>query len=341
MALCREYQESLRGCLPGITVGRGTLDRASGVFNLERKILIVTEPGVPVQYPQAILSQCPDGSIFTVPGGEEGKSMDGAQLILQRLLELGFTRSDAVVAVGGGVIGDLAGFAASVSMRGIDCYNVPTTLLAQVDASVGGKTAVNLGGFKNMAGTFRQPEAVLIDTATLDTLAPRHFASGMAEIVKMAATSDAALFSDIEQAADFLPSIEDFITRALRIKTDIVRRDPQENGLRAVLNFGHTVGHAIEAASEGRFTHGECVAMGMLYTSCGEARSRLGALLGRIGLPLRDGFDTDTLMSFATADKKRRPGGFRIVTVEKIGSYEFRTVSAEQLRAIINNRKNQ
>lgn len=341
IALSREYQESLNGALLGITIGRGALEHASEVFNLKRKVLIVTDSCVPEQYAQAVLAQCPDGSIFTVPGGESGKSLEGAKLILGRLLELGFTRSDAVVAVGGGVVGDMAGFAASVYMRGIDCYNVPTTLLSQVDASIGGKTAVNFAGIKNIVGTFRQPEAVLIDTATLDTLSPRLFAEGMAELVKMAATSNAELFARIEQTPDPRSCIADFITEALCIKMDVVRRDPAEKGLRAVLNFGHTIGHAIEAASAGKYHHGECVAMGMLYNSTGEARQRLEALLQRLGLPIKDEYDTDTLMSFASRDKKRCSEGFRLVKVNDIGTYEFCTVSADELRAIIDKRKSQ
>lgn len=341
VALSREYQETLGEAPPGITIGRGVLNHAAEVFDLRRKVLIVTEPGVPPQYAQSILAQCADCSIFTVPGGEAGKSPEGAMLILHRLLELGFTRPDAVVAVGGGMVTDLAGFAASVYMRGIDCYYVPTTLLSQVDASIGGKTAVNLAGIKNIVGTFRKPAAVLIDTATLDTLSPRLFAEGMAELVKMAATSSADLFRRIEQTPDPRSCIADLITEALRIKTDVVSRDPTEQGLRAVLNFGHTVGHAIEAAAAGSYHHGECVAMGMMYTSSGEARSRLESLLLRLGLPVSDSFETDTLMSFACRDKKRLAGGFKIVTVEEIGTYDFRIVSEEELRAIIEERKSQ
>jgi len=214
-------------------------------------------------------------------------------------------------------------------------------LLSQVDSSVGGKTAVNFGGVKNIVGAFHNPSGVLIDSATLDTLSPRLFAEGMAELIKMAATCDAALFADIEACADIRSRIDLFIARALKIKMDVVDKDPTEKGLRAVLNFGHTIGHAIEAASGGELYHGECVAIGMLYMSSGEAQKRLEALLQRFGLPLRDSFDTDTLLSYAASDKKKTASGFRVVEVDSIGSFRFETLDSEGLRAIIQKRKSQ
>ena len=339
MYLSREYQEELLGEVPRVFFG--PLEDAGKFFNLNRKVLTVTDRGVPVQYPQAILGASLYGSVLTLPGGESGKSMDGLQLILKELLGRGFTRDDAVVAVGGGVIGDMAGLAAACYMRGIDFYNVPTTLLAQVDASVGGKTAVNLGGIKNVVGVFRQPAGVLVDTSVLRTLSPRLFAEGMAELVKIAATSDASLFERIESSTDLQSDLGPMIRDSLALKMSVVRQDPFENGERAVLNFGHTVGHAIEAASAGQFFHGECVAMGMLYMASGQARERLEALLGRLGLPLKDPFDADTIMRYAVSDKKKRDNGFRVIEVSRIGTHEFRTIGVDELRSIIVNRKSQ
>ena len=231
-----------------ITVSRGCLSLAGRLFNLRRKVLVVTGEGVPPQYAQTVLSQCPEGWLLTIPEGETNKTLSSVELILGALLEHGFTRADAVVAVGGGVIGDTAGFAAACYMRGIDWYNVPTTLLSQADSSVGGKTGVNLHGVKNIAGAFHQPSGVLIDPDTLDTLNPRLFSEGLAEIIKMAATSDAALFNLLETAPDLRPIMEQVLTSALSIKIHVVAEDPTEKNLRAVLNFGHTIGHAIEAA---------------------------------------------------------------------------------------------
>ena len=232
-----------------ITVSRGCLSLAGRLFNLQRKVLVVTGEGVPPQYAQTVLSQCPEGWLLTIPEGEANKTLSSVELILGALLEHGFTRSDAVVAVGGGVIGDTAGFAAACYMRGIDWYNVPTTLLSQADSSVGGKTGVNLHGVKNIAGAFHQPSGVLIDPDTLDTLSPRLFSEGLAEIIKMAATSDATLFQLLETAPDLRPLMEQVLTSALSIKIHIVESDPTEHNLRAVLNFGHTIGHAIEGVA--------------------------------------------------------------------------------------------
>ena len=321
-----------------ITVGRGILERAAELFDLNRKVLIVTDSGVPSEYSSAILSQCPQGCVFTLQQGEGNKTLASVESVLRELLTLGFTRSDAIVAVGGGTVGDIAGFAASCYERGIDWYIVPTTLLGQADASVGGKTAVNIAGVKNIAGAFYHPCGVLSDTATLDTLPPRRMAEGMAEIIKIAATSDAALFAALEEGSY---SLEDLVTRAVELKTAVVTADPREHGMRAVLNFGHTVGHAIESAGSGIYHHGEAVAIGMIYFSTGEARERIEALLRRFGLPVADGFGTDTLMRYASRDKKKSAGGYKTVWVDSIGSFRFETLDEAGLRSVIEKHKQQ
>lgn len=321
-----------------ITVAPGALSHAGELFDLGRKVLVVTDKGVPRQYPQAILDRCPEGWLAVLECGEDHKTTDSVNLILSALLEHGFTRGDAVVAVGGGVVGDTAGFAASCYMRGIDWYNVPTTLLSQVDSSAGGKTGVNFGGVKNMVGAFHHPVAVLIDTDVLETLSPRLFAEGMAEVIKMAATSDAELFSTLESATDIRPMLPEIVVAALRIKIAVVEADPSERGLRAVLNFGHTIGHAIEAAGSG-FYHGEAVAAGMLYMAEGEARERLERLLRRFGLPTEDPYSPEELMALAMHDKKRRGGTIKLVRVSEIGGFRFEQATPEQLESIIKARK--
>ena len=329
-----------------ITVARGALSRAGELFDLQRKVLVITGEGVPPQYSAAVLSQCPCGFLLTIPEGEENKTTATVELILKALLQHGFTRGDAVVAVGGGVVGDTAGYAAACYMRGIDWYNVPTTLLSAVDSSVGGKTGVNLLGVKNIVGAFHQPSGVLVDTATLDTLSPRLFAEGLAEVVKMAATSDASLFETLESCSDIRAVLPDIIASALRIKIAVVEADPTEHGLRAVLNFGHTVGQAIEAAASGRatageatFYHGEAVAIGMLYMAEGDARERIEKLLKKFGLPTKDTFSTDTLLEYALHDKKTRGGKVKLVKVKEIGSFCFEEAGPEELRNIIQARK--
>ena len=325
-----------------IRIGRGLLAEAGRLLDLRRKVLVVTDSGVPEDYARTILGQCPEGSLLTIPQGEGAKTPETLLSILDELLRLGFTRSDAVVAVGGGVVGDIAGFAAAVYQRGIEYYNVPTTLLSQVDSSVGGKTAVNFRGVKNIVGAFHNPSAVLIDPDTLLTLDSRLFAEGVAEVVKMAATSDAGLFSLLEQTPDLVPVLPEVIASALRIKIDVVAKDPQEKGLRAVLNFGHTIGHAIEAASAktpAPFYHGEAVAAGMMYTSEGEARSRIARLLVKFGLPTSDPFGTDELLAYALKDKKRSGAAVKLVLVDKPGEFRFEWADEDSLRQLIQSRK--
>ena len=184
-----------------IVIERGCLAKAGALCNLDRKVLVVTDSGVPLEYARAVAAQCAEAHLTVVAQGEQSKSLEVFGELLQTMIEAQFTRGDCVVAVGGGIVGDLAGFVAASYMRGVDFYNIPTTVLAQVDSSIGGKTAINLGGYKNMVGAFYQPKKVLIDLDVLCTLPRRQIANGLAEAVKMALTSDAQLFGLFEEAA--------------------------------------------------------------------------------------------------------------------------------------------
>ena len=321
------------------TVQRGAISHISEWVPVDRKIMVVTDSGVPFQYAQAVLSCCPQGYCHVFEQGEENKTLDTVRGILQDLLDNGFTRTDAVIAVGGGVVGDVAGFAASCYMRGIDFYNVPTTLLSQVDSSIGGKTGVDFGGVKNVVGAFHMPKAVIVDPDCLATLSTRLLHEGLAEAIKMAATSDAALFSLIEEEGPLEPRLDRIISGALAIKEAVVEADPTEKGLRRVLNFGHTVGHAIEAASAAQsrsaLFHGECVAAGMLYMCSDAVRARLEQLLSRFDLPVSDPFSADTLISYIGHDKKKQGETITAVYVDEIGSYQFRNLDMEQMRQCI------
>ena len=228
-----------------IELCRGALARVGELINLDRKIMVVTDSGVPSEYADTVRNLAKEGYQVTVPEGEASKSFETLQVILAAMLDAGFTRKDAVVAVGGGVVGDLAGFAASMYMRGIDFYNIPTTLLSQVDSSIGGKTAVDFHGYKNVIGAFYQPKKVIIDPDVLATLEKRQVAAGMAEAIKMSLTSDAEMFAMLEAADDIYADIDTVIEKALRIKKYVVECDEKEAGLRKILNFGHTVGHGI------------------------------------------------------------------------------------------------
>ena len=218
-----------------IVLERGALQKAGELLDLERNVLVVTDDGVPASYAETVAAQCRNAKIVTIPQGEGSKNFTEFQHLLTEMLAESFTRSDCVVAVGGGVIGDLSGFTAACYMRGIDFYNIPTTLLSEVDSSIGGKTAIDLEGVKNIVGAFYQPKKVLIDPDTLKTLAPRQFAAGMAEAIKMAFTCDQALFEKIKNSEDVENDLEEIIAGALKIKKDVVEQDPKEKGLRKVL----------------------------------------------------------------------------------------------------------
>lgn len=307
-----------------IHVERGVLNRAGEILKLNRRVLIVTDDGVPRQYAAAVAAQCEQPLVVTVPQGEGSKSFSVLEMLCDRMLKSGFTRSDCVVAVGGGVVGDLAGFAAACYMRGIDFYNVPTTLLSQVDSSIGGKVAVNLSGVKNCVGAFHQPKAVLIDPDTLNTLPSRQVSNGMAEAVKMALTSDAELF-EIFERGEALERIEDVIVASLKIKKGVVEQDEKESGLRRILNFGHTLGHGVESgeALHGLY-HGECVALGMIPMCSDEVRARLLPVLKRLDLPTKLPVSPETVLGFVSHDKKCSGKQVSVIYVPEVGRFEIR-----------------
>lgn len=318
-----------------IIIERGVLQNAGKHLDLNRKVLVVTDSGVPKQYADTIAQLCNEPVIVCVPQGEPSKNVDNWQRLLQAMLENNFTRTDCVAAVGGGVIGDMAGFAAACYMRGIDFYNIPTTVLSQVDSSVGGKTAIDFGQYKNMVGAFHQPKCVLIDPDVLVTLPPRQIANGLAESVKMAATFDAALFERIER--ENVPDIiDDIIARSVELKKNVVEQDEKESGLRKVLNFGHTIGHAVESSlGLDSYLHGECVAFGMLPMCSDSVRSRLVPVLQKLGLPTHIDFDKDKVTDAIRHDKKFDGNNVTIVRVEEIGSYIMKKITRSELVDII------
>jgi len=299
-----------------IVIGSGILPCANDFLNLDRRALIVTDSGVPREYSEKIAALCREARIFTFPQGEEHKNIDTYTDICKEMLTFNLQRKDVVIAVGGGVTGDMAGFAAATYMRGIDFYNIPTTLLSQVDSSIGGKTAVDFCGVKNIIGAFHQPKGVLIDTDVLSTLDKRQIAAGMAEVVKMSLTSDAELFSMMEKGL-WKSDIGEMITRALMIKKRIVESDEREGAERRLLNFGHTFGHGVEALG-GRL-HGECVAIGMLPMCSEGVRKRLIPLLSALGLPVVFSGDGDAAADFMKHDKKGEGNFTYAVYVDEIG----------------------
>ncbi len=320
-----------------IYIGCGLLSRAKEILNIEGRALVLTDDGVPRSYAEAVCASLSGGGrIFTVRQGEGSKSLSTLEEVLLAAADMKLNRRDAIIAVGGGVVGDLGGLAAAVYMRGIAFYNIPTTMLSMVDSSIGGKTAVNLGGLKNIVGAFHQPRGVLIDTDTLSTLDTRQISAGLCEAIKMATTSDAELFGYFEARSreEIMEDVTSVIYRALSIKKAVVELDEREAGLRKVLNFGHTVGHGIEAEMAGALYHGECVALGMLPFCSDSVRARLIPVLTSMGLPTVYEGSIDTAIEYASHDKKAVGNKIEAIFVENIGSFLAKGVTAQELLSL-------
>ncbi len=310
-----------------IVLERGCLKKAGSLLALDRKALIITDDGVPEEYAKTVARACKDPVIETIPQGEGSKSFPVLERLLSKMLAAGFTRSDCVVAVGGGVVGDLSALAAALYMRGIDFYNIPTTLLSQADSSIGGKTGIDLDGVKNIVGTFSQPKKVLIDPDLLSTLPPRQVAAGHAEIVKAGLIADAELFSLYESGE---VDVAEALRRALLVKKRVVEEDEREGGLRRILNFGHTLGHGIESVTG--LLHGECVALGMIPMCSPAVRARLIPVLARLGLPTAVSADPDKVYAALLHDKKAAGGKIVSVVVEEVGACKQIALSPALLR---------
>ncbi|MBQ6714332.1 MAG: 3-dehydroquinate synthase [Clostridia bacterium] len=302
-----------------IILEKGALLKVGEYLNLERKVLVVTDSGVPEEYWKAVLNAASNGYVFIFKEGEQSKNFDTFKEILECLVKNGFTRTDCIVAVGGGVAGDMAGFAASCFMRGIDFYNIPTTVLSQVDSSIGGKTAIDFCSLKNIIGAFYPPKCVIIDTETLKTLPSRQIANGLSESVKMALTFDEELFSLFEDGVS-AEDLDTVIERSLYIKKRVVEEDEKESGLRKTLNFGHTIGHAIEVNRNDLY-HGECVALGMIPMCSQSVRERLIKVLNSLGLPVTHNVPAEKIIEAVKHDKKKSGESITAVKVEKAGSF--------------------
>ncbi len=314
-----------------IVVESGLLEKVSDYIDLDRNVLLVTDDGVPPVFASYVENASKNCVKVCLKHGEKSKNFDNFKKILAVMLQNGFTRKDCVVALGGGVVGDMAGFAASCYMRGVDFFNIPTTLLAQLDSSIGGKTAIDFEGVKNVVGSFYEPKKVLIDVDTLKTLDERQLHAGLVEGIKMALTSNAKLFEFIEDSTNLEEDLLCIVQSALIIKRDVVEKDPKEKGLRKVLNFGHTIGHAIESASEGKLLHGECVGIGMIPMCSKDVRERLVKVLEKYDLPTRADVDKKRLLELMSHDKKSEGDKICAVIVDAPGAFRFEEMTAEEI----------
>lgn len=326
-----------------VKIAPGLIDDAAAIKAsiAGRHVLVVSNEVVAPLALARVKQALSDKSVATLvlPDGEVQKSLASADRLFSALARMGASRDATIVALGGGVIGDLAGFAAALWMRGVPFVQIPTTLLAMVDSSVGGKTAVNLAQGKNLVGAFHQPRAVLIDPELLATLPKRELRAGFAEVVKYGAIGDHGFFAWLEQHAEALLTLKpdstvEAIERSVRHKAGVVSRDEREDGERALLNFGHTFGHAIETLGEYRgLNHGEAVAVGMVLAADLSARigmapstdhDRLNDVLVRLGLPTRipPGYAAEKLLEAMRLDKKALSGQLRLILWRGIGRAE-------------------
>jgi 3-dehydroquinate synthase len=330
-----------------VHIGEGLLSQCGKKISAicgGEKALIVTDDTVNRLYgdsvEKALTKEGYSVTRFVFPNGEQSKNITTYTSLLSELSRTNLTRSDVVAALGGGVTGDMAGFAAATFLRGIKFVQIPTTLLAMVDSSVGGKTAVNLESGKNQAGAFYQPDTVICDYSTLETLPQEIFRDGCAEIIKHAVIRDAELFGLLKQPMD----MESIIARNVKIKRDIVAADEKDTGIRQLLNFGHTIGHGIEKHSGYTVTHGKAVAIGMVIASRGafrmglskeDCRGQIAEMAERYRLPGSTDISSEQLIKAAFADKKRSGGKITLVIPEKIGNCYLKSFDMEQLADFI------
>lgn len=318
-----------------IIIGDGVLKTAGELIRPDGRVFIISDSGVPEIWKETLSEQLGYPDIYVFEQGEMSKCMSEYEKMLTWLAEKKASRKDMIAALGGGVTGDMAGFAAATYMRGIRYINIPTTALSQIDSGIGGKTAIDLGGIKNIVGAFWQPSMVLIDTSTLSTLPARHLANGLAEAVKAGLIRDPDLFG-IFEGDDYADRLEEIIYRSLLVKKTIVEEDENETSVRKLLNFGHTIGHAYESYFDGRYLHGECVAMGMMKMIASEdLRQRLRAVLERLGLPSECEADPDRLMQLIMNDKKASGTSVDTVQVDRVGQGYIVTRDLEDMRGIL------
>ncbi|MBR5614667.1 MAG: 3-dehydroquinate synthase [Clostridia bacterium] len=335
--------KTLRVNLPGreydIKIEKGIFDESGSLIakiHPKCKAAIITDSNVGPLYAKRLIDSLENSGfspfLVTVPAGESSKSIEMLEFLYSELLKQGITRTDLIIALGGGVVGDLTGFCAATLLRGIPFIQIPTTLLAQVDSSVGGKVAVNLPHGKNLVGAFYQPKMVIIDPLCLETLSDRNFSDGMAEVIKYGVILDEHLFCQLEKTSsrtDMMEIIDDVVLRCCDLKRMVVEDDETDTGGRMILNFGHTFGHAIEKKYNFTdYTHGEAVAAGMVMAAeLGEkwgitldnSSERIRRLIKKYNLPDRVAIDKQSLADAVAVDKKGKGNTVALIVPEKIG----------------------
>ncbi|QRG86288.1 3-dehydroquinate synthase [Bulleidia sp. zg-1006] len=310
----------------------GLLAHLNTYLNTQKRYIIISDTGVPKKWKDLILDQLSNTALIEFEQGEKHKSLETYSFLLKKLVSLKVTRKDMILALGGGVVGDLAGFVASTYRRGIAYIQIPTTTLSMVDSSIGGKTAIDLEGYKNIVGTFYQPELVLIDPLVLKTLPVRQVYNGLIEALKAGLIADSSLFQLFEQDEWVM---EDIIEKSLFVKKKIVEKDEKELGLRMILNFGHTWGHAYEAYAKGKLLHGEAVGLGMLEMLEEPLKTRLQRVLKKMNCPIHYEVNREKLLPYMEQDKKVNSAGISIVLVKQLGEATIQTISFSELERMV------
>ena len=312
-----------------VHIERGSLSHLNEYINCDKPTYIITDDGVPYGYVEMVMSQLNNCVLKVVPQGETSKSIEVYEECLAEMLEKGFSRKDRVLTLGGGVVGDLAGFVAASYMRGIEFVNIPTTTLSQIDSSIGGKTAVNMNGIKNCIGAFWQPSCVIIDPNVCATLTKRHYHNGLIEALKGGLIADMSLFECFEQDEWDLDMI---LYKAVDMKRKVVEVDERESGLRKILNFGHTIGHGYESYyGMSGYYHGECVGLGMLDMLEGELKDRTMRVLERMKAPVECDADMHQVLDYVRHDKKSDHDHIEVVMVKELGRAEVVKLTWKEL----------
>lgn len=319
-----------------VIIKQHALENIKEYLNPLIKSLIVTDDGVPTIYVETLKKQFKQAFVVTIKHGEHHKSIESYQMIMKKLLDEAFDRYDQIIALGGGIVCDLTGFVASTFKRGISFINIPTTTLAMIDASVGGKTAINFEGIKNVIGTFYDAEKVIIDSTVLKTLPKRHFYNGLIEALKMGLCLDADLYK-LFLTENFSEKIDLIIEKSVKAKLSVVENDPHEAGLRKILNFGHTIGHAIEACYLDEIYHGEAVGIGMLYAiKDREIKESVKQILHKMEVDYtKFPLDNKKIAHYILNDKKKNNEKIDFVFLDELQKFEIVPLSIEEVMKLI------
>ena len=330
-----ELKVNLKENSYSIIIGNDLLRDFNKYYSLDSKVLIISDDNIPSIYYETILSKCNEGYKYIINHGEKSKNIDNYLAINKFLLENNFSRDDLIIALGGGVVGDLSAFIASTYKRGINFINIPTSTLAMIDSSVGGKTGIDFNGVKNVLGSFYQPKLVLIDLDTLKTLDERNYNNGLVEALKMGLIKDSSILELFNNPKD---NIKEIIIKSLRSKIEVIELDEKENNIRKILNFGHTFGHAYEML-DSSLLHGEAVARGMLTVLEGNIKDKVETIVKSLNISFEYDMNIEEVIKLIKNDKKATSDYLDLILVKEVGSAIIERIEINELRKLLKEEK--